>query len=116
LEPLWEQMNNIQIPLLIGCSGAFDTLTDLIDQTDPGTKTRIKQEIKMDDFTRIYETLIQSTTAERSEMKGMESIRIEMIVPSVLFIKLIIDRLNISQICQTDFALREGILYERIFS
>ncbi len=116
LEPLWEQMNNIKIPLLIGCSGAFDTLADLIDQTDPGTKARIKQEIKTNDFTRIYETLIQSTTAERVEMKGMESIRIEMIVPSVLFIKLIVDRLNISQICQTDFALREGILYERIFS
>ena len=116
LAPLWKQMNNVQIPLLIGCSGAFDTLADLIDQTDPGTKTRIKQEIKMDDFNRVYETLIKSTTAERSEMKGMESIRIEMIVPSVLFIKLIIDRINIPKICQTDFALREGVLYERIFS
>jgi len=49
-------------------------------------------------------------------MKGMESIRIEMIVPSVLLIKLIIDRLNIPKIYQTDFALREGVLYERIFS
>jgi len=116
LAPLWKQMNNVQIPLLIGCSGAFDTLADLIDQTDPGTKTRIKQEIKMDDFNRVYETLIKSTTTERSEMKGMESIRIEMIVPSVLFIKLIIDRINIPKICQTDFALREGVLYERIFS
>jgi len=116
LEPLWEQMNNIKIPLLIGCSGAFDTITDLIDQTDPGIKTRIKQEIKLDDFTRIYETLIKSTTAERTKMKGMESIRIEMIVPSVLFIKLIVDRLKIRKIYQTDFALREGILYERIFT
>jgi exopolyphosphatase/guanosine-5'-triphosphate,3'-diphosphate pyrophosphatase len=116
LEPLWEKMNNIQISQLIGCSGAFDTLADLIDQTDPGTKTRIKQEIEMDDFNRIYSTLLQSTTAQRSEMKGMESIRIEMIVPSVLFIKLIIDRLNIPKICQTDFALREGVLYERIFN
>ena len=116
LEPLWQQLNNIQIPLLIGCSGAFDTLADIIDQTDPGTKTRIKQEIAPDDFTRVYETLIQSTTAERTEMKGMESIRIEMIVPSVLFIKLVIDRLKIRKIYQTDFALREGVLYERIFS
>jgi len=116
MEPLWKQMNNIKIPLLIGCSGAFDTLTDLIDQTDPGTKTRIKQEIKIGDFTRIYETLIKSTTAERTKMKGMESIRIEMIVPSVLFIKLIVDSLKIRKIYQTDFALREGILYERIFT
>jgi exopolyphosphatase / guanosine-5'-triphosphate,3'-diphosphate pyrophosphatase len=116
LEPLWKQTKNTQIPLLIGCSGAFDTLVDLIDQTDPGTKTRINQEIKPNDFERIYEILIKSTTAERVKMKGMESIRIEMIVPSVLFIKLVIDRLKIKKICQTDFALREGVLYERIFS
>ena len=116
MEPLWEQLKNIRIPLLIGCSGAFDTLTDLIDQTAPGTKIRIKQEIEIDDFNWIFEILIKSTTAERKEMKGMESIRIEMIVPSVLFIKLVIDRLKIKKIYQTDYALREGILYDRIFS
>ena len=116
LEQLWNRLKNIQVPLLIGCSGAFDTLVDLIDQTDPGTKTRIKQEIEMDDFSRIYEILIKSSTSERMRMKGMESIRIEMIVPSVLFIKLIVDRLNIQKIVQTDYALREGVLYERIFS
>ena len=116
LDSLWEQMKNVRIPLLIGCSGAFDTLADLIDQTDPGTKMRIRQEVEMDNFIRVYETLINSTTAERSEMKGMESIRIEMIVPSVIFIKLVIDRLDIHKIVQTDFALREGVLYEKIFS
>jgi len=116
LEPLWTRFQNVQIPLLIGCSGAFDTLIDLIDETDPGTKTRIKQEIKTDDFIRIYEMLIQSTTAERIGLKGMESIRVEMIVPSVLFIKLVIERLKIRNIYQTDYALREGILYDRIFN
>lgn len=116
LNKLWNQPGNIGISGLIGCSGAFDTLADLIDQTDPGTKIRIRQEIKIDDFERIYRMLIESTTAERTRMKGMESIRIEMIVPSVLFIKLIIDRLKIRKIYQTDYALREGVLYERIFS
>ncbi len=116
LGQLWNQMENTDITNLIGCSGAFDTLADLIDQTDPGTKTRTKQEITIVDFERIYNLLITSTTAERVQMKGMESIRIEMIVPSVLFIKLIVDRLKIQKIHQTDYALREGILYERIFS
>jgi len=113
---LWNQTKNIRITDMIGCSGAFDTVADLIDQTEPGTKTRIKQEIKINDFNQIYERLIKSTTAERKEMKGLESIRIEMIVPSVIFIKLIIDGLNIQKIYQTDFALREGVLFERIFS
>ncbi|OFX63525.1 MAG: hypothetical protein A2066_11620 [Bacteroidetes bacterium GWB2_41_8] len=116
LEKLWNETRNSKISWLIGCSGAFDTLADLIDQTDPGTKTRIKQEITIQDFNRIYHLLINSTTAERNAMKGMESIRIEMIVPSVIFIKLIVDRLNIQKIAQTDFALREGVLSERIFS
>lgn len=116
MELLWNQTINTPISGLIGCSGAFDTLADMIDQTIPGTKTRIRQELKISDFDRIYNRLIRSTTAERSQMNGLESIRIEMIVPSVIFIKLVIDRLNIQKIYQTDFALREGVLYELIFS
>jgi len=113
---LWNRTKNSGITSLIGCSGAFDTLVDLIDQTDPGTKIRIRQEVKTGDFERIYQSLIKSTTAERTKMKGLESIRIEMIVPSVIFIKLVIERLNIQKIYQTDYALREGVLYELIFS
>jgi exopolyphosphatase/guanosine-5'-triphosphate,3'-diphosphate pyrophosphatase len=116
LESLWARMGNVEIPQLIGCSGAFDTIADLIDETDPGTKIRVSQQIALSDFNRIYRQLVNSTTAERTQMKGMESIRIEMIVPSVLFIKLVVDRLNIKTIFQTDYALREGVLYERIFS
>jgi exopolyphosphatase/guanosine-5'-triphosphate,3'-diphosphate pyrophosphatase len=116
LEYLWKRTKNFRITDLIGCSGAFDTLADLIDQTDPGSKQRIRQEVKLTDFERIYHVLIKSTTAERTKMKGLESIRIEMIVPSVIFIKLIVDRLKIQKIYQTDYALREGVLYEQIFS
>lgn len=116
LNPLWQQLKHIQISMLIGCSGAFDTIADLIDQTDAGTKTRIRQEIIIDDFNRIYEQLIGSTTSERMTMKGMESIRVEMIVPAVIFIRLILEKLTIPKIYQTDFALREGVLYERIFN
>ncbi len=116
LDLLWNQTINTPISSLIGCSGAFDTLVDLLDQTEPGTKTRIRQEIKTQDFERIYNLLIRSTTRERQQMKGLETLRIEMIVPSVIFIKLIVDRLNIQKIYQTDFALREGVLYELIFS
>jgi len=116
LEPLWKRLKNTNVSMMIGCSGAFDTLVDLIDQTDAGTKIRIRQEVTINDFYIIYEKLIASTTAERMKMKGMETIRVEMIVPSVIFIKMVIERLKIQKIFQTDFALREGVLYEQIFS
>ncbi len=116
LDQLWKKLEQLRVSCLIGCSGAFDTVADLIDRTDPGTKVRIRQEISPESFHQIYDSLIRSTTHERTAMKGMESIRIEMIVPSVIFIKLVIDRLQIKKIFQTDFALREGVLYEQIFS
>jgi len=116
LQPLWERLNRAQISMLIGCSGAFDTIVDMIDRTEPGTKSRKQQKIKIAEFQEIYKLLIHSTTRERTSMKGLESIRIEMIVPSVMFIKLVVEKLNITKIYQTDFALREGVLYEKIFS
>ena len=115
LEALWNRLQNVNISMLIGCSGAFDTVADLIDQTDAGTKTRIRQQVTLHDFNRIYDSLIASTTADRLKMKGMEPIRVEMIVPSVIFIKMIIDKLHIQTIIQTDYALREGVLFDNIF-
>lgn len=114
LGALWERLNGVPVTTLIGCSGAFNTITDLLDQTDAGTKARIRQEITISDFKRISEMLIASTTAQRMTMKGMESLRIEMIVPAILFIKLIVERIGIQRIYYTDFALMEGVLFERI--
>ena len=116
LDSLWNRLQKAHISMLIGCSGAFDTVADLIDQTNAGTKTRTRQEISYPDFKRIYEQLIASTTAQRMKMKRMEPIRVEMIVPSVIFIKMVIEKLNIQKIVQTDYALREGVLYEHIFN
>ena len=116
MDELWEQTRNRIIPCLVGCSGAFDTLADIIDQTNPGTKIRIKQELNLQEVNSVYQKLIASTTAERIAMKGMESIRVEMIVPAVIFIRLVLEKLKIQKIVQTDFALREGVLYELIFS
>lgn len=115
LDSLWQKTGELKIPVLIGCSGAFDTIADLIDQTDPGTKIRTNQEISLNDFNREYARLIESTTEERTAMKGMEPIRIEMIVPAVIFIRVVLNKLDIPKIYQTDFALREGVLFEQIF-
>lgn len=114
LSDLWNRLMEVPVTTLIGCSGAFNTLADLIDQTDAGTKARIQQEITTSDFNHIYEMLIASTTEQRMTMKGMESLRVEMIVPAIQFIKLIVERLKIQKIYYTDFALMEGVLFERI--
>jgi len=96
---------------LVGCSGAFDTIADITDLVDPGEKLRITQNISISDFYAIYNRLIKSTRAERLAMKGMDYVRVDLIVPAVILIELLISEIGITQITQTDFALREGVLF-----
>jgi exopolyphosphatase / guanosine-5'-triphosphate,3'-diphosphate pyrophosphatase len=100
------------IKTLIGCSGAFDTIADIIDKVDSGTKKRIKQRIELYDFRKVYEKITKSTRVERKALKGMDNVRIDLIVPAVILINHIINDLGIEKIYQTDFALREGVLYD----
>ena len=105
---------NEKVKTLIGCSGAFDTLCDIIDQVNPEEKMRITQEILMNEFFTVYEKLIGSTKEERIKMKGMDMVRVDLIVPAVILIEQVISRIGIQKIVQTDFALREGVLFEMI--
>lgn len=97
---------------LIGCSGAFDTIADMLDEVNPGEKQRVTQVISLEEFYVVYEKLLQSTRDERLQMKGMDYVRVDLIVPAVILIETLISAIGIKQIVQTDFALREGVLYE----
>lgn len=101
-----------KVTTLVGCSGAFDTIADIIDEVNPGEKQRKKQEIPLSDFNHVHETLVGSTRNERIKMKGMDMVRIDLIVPAVIFIQQLITQTGISKIIQTDYALREGVLFE----
>lgn len=107
-----EKCKSKKVTTLAGCSGAFDTIADVIDKVNPGEKQRKKQEISLNHFHRVYESLIYSTRGRRVEMKGMDMVRVDLIVPSVIFIQQLINQIGISKIIQTDYALREGVLYE----
>jgi len=100
------------IKILVGCSGAFDTIADIIDEVNPGEKQRVKQNILIADFNLIYEKLIYSTREQRLKMKGMDYVRVDLIVPAVIFIEHLISEIGITNIIQTDFALREGVFFE----
>ncbi len=101
-----------KVETLIGCSGAFDTIADMVDEVNPGEKQRITQVISLEEFYAVYEKLLQSTREERLQMKGMDVVRVDLIVPAVILIETLISAIGIKQIVQTDFALREGVLYE----
>ncbi len=111
LQAIENGKNNI-VKMLVGCSGAFDTIADMIDEVDPGEKQRTTQEISLTDFYAVYEKLLKSTREQRVQMKGMDQVRVDLIVPAVILIEKLIREIGIEKIVQTDFALREGVLFE----
>lgn len=110
--PALEMHKQNQGNTLIGCSGAFDTIADIIDHVNPHEKVRIKQKIELTDFPMVYQKLLYSTKMKRKKMKGMDSVRLELIVPAVILINTILENTGITEIYQTDYALREGVLFE----
>lgn len=100
------------VKTLAGCSGAFDTIADILDGVNPGEKQRRMQEITPDEFFMVYRKLIASSRQERLAMKGMDFVRVDLIVPAVILIERLITEVGIEKIILTDFALREGVLYE----
>jgi exopolyphosphatase/guanosine-5'-triphosphate,3'-diphosphate pyrophosphatase len=108
----FEKCKTENLKTLVGCSGAFDTIADMIDSVNPGEKLRTTQEISISEFYIVYQNLLKSTREQRLLMKGMDMVRVDLIVPAVIFIEQLISEIGINQIVQTDFALREGVLFE----
>ncbi len=114
LQALWEQFGDEPAEHLIGCAGAFDTLADLAEQSPAGEKHRIRFRLSLGEFYRIAGQVIGSSLKERAAMTGMDPLRIEMIVPALVLIRLLIKRLGIHSLTWTGYSLREGVLFEQI--
>jgi len=117
LSDFFEEFRRHQINTLVGASGSFETFAAMIREENPETVTEKKltpdaTEIDLTDFENLYQRLINSTLKERKQMKGLESHRLETIVPASLMVKFLMGKLKLKRIIQSDFALKEGILYE----
>ena len=107
------------VKTLLGASGSFETFEAMLraDEEDFESETALRAksvEITRKNFELLYERLINSTKKERQQMRGLEPMRIEMIVLACLFVKFIIEKLEIETIIQSNFSLKEGVIYQLI--
>lgn len=117
LSDLFEEFKKYKITTLIGASGSFETIAAMIRADDPNFEsgTSLSPEsnvIDLTDFENLYQKLINSTLKERKQMKGLESMRLEMIVVATLVVKFILQKLKLREMIQSNFALKEGVVYE----
>lgn len=117
LQPLYEAVKLFPITELIGSSGSFDSLAEMIAHrfyTPEILKDKTEYTFNLSDYKVIYENVIKSNKEERTKMKGLIEMRIDMIVISTIIVQFILTSFNIKKMRLSTYSLKEGTLSEII--
>lgn len=115
LKPLNSQLKKYPIETLIGCSGSFESLADMIKaEKNYNIKPENTYSFDNDDLKNLHRKLIASTEAERKTMPGLLEYRVDTIVFASIFIRYIMKRYKIKNMTFSGFALKEGVLADLI--
>ncbi len=117
LQSLYEAVKLFPITELIGSSGSFDSLAEMIAHrfyTPEILKDKTEYTFNLSDYKVIYENVIKSNKEERTKMKGLIEMRIDMIVISTIIVQFILTSFNIKKMRLSTYSLKEGTLSEII--
>lgn len=112
LAPLRTAANQFPVTELIGASGSFDSLAEMVQARFRGGQeiTGTEFEFDLGECETIHHLLIASTHEERLQIKGLVAMRVDMIVISAILVEYIIRELGISHMRMSSYALKEGVL------
>jgi len=100
-----------QPTVLVGASGAFESFL-LMKNHSLSTELPAHAVYNMNDYFDIYQQLVASTLEERMTMPGIELMRADMIAHAAIFVTFILKLTGIQHMEYSDYALKEGMLYE----
>lgn len=98
---------------LIGTSGAFDSIIEMIHGEFGGEEfieSKTCYEVEHELLKRISEKVKHSTLTERKEIKGLVPMRFDMIVISCLLIEYVLKLTGLSKVRVSTYSLKEGAL------
>jgi len=104
---------------LIGSAGSFDSFAEMIAHLlyDISIIKGITEyEFNLADCEKIFNVILRSTTRERTHMKGLTKMRVDMIVISSIFVDFIISHLDLKKMRLSKYSLKEGVLWELMHS
>lgn len=115
LHPLTVRLKNHPFHSLIGCSGSFESLADIIkaDKNIDSPFSKIYR-FDHDDFYQVYQQLILSNEKERREMPGLVEYRVDTIVLAAIFIRYIVKKFKVDKMYYSSYSLKEGVLSDII--
>lgn len=111
LQPLFNILKKYKTPCLVGASGTFDVLENLLPLLK---QTELSANIDVKNFHPLYQKIIKMNMEERRSKDGIPLSRADMIVVAMVLIKYIIKKAGIEKIMVSAYAMKEGILWEMV--
>lgn len=102
---------------LIGSSGAFDSVVEMIEGQLDGEefeKEKTEYLVDLNNYWKISDMVVQSTLAQRRIIKGLVEMRVDMMVISCLLINFTLRTFNLKRMRVSTYSLKEGALHEII--
>ncbi len=109
LEPLDEALKRFPPQDLVGASGTFDVLADMLDSTHLSPTSSRYGLAALKDYRK---KLLPSTTSERLLMADVPDDRADMFVLALFLAEHLAERAGLSTITSSTYAMKEGILRE----
>jgi len=107
----------LNVRCLVGSSGSYETFSDLIKYEFDLPKIRKTDPFNIIDieyFFKIHQKLINYDYEQRKNMPGMEIIRVQLIPIASVITNFIIRELDIKKIIQSNFSIKEGLIFDYI--
>ena len=113
LMEMFAKAEEYKIHSLVGSSGSFESLAEIIQHAHNNRKTHAgltEYEFDLRQLKNTTLNLLQSSKADRENLKGLVDFRVDTIVLASIFIDLVVEKLNISNLRLSTYSLREGVM------
>lgn len=112
LQPLHKACETFVPNTLVGCSGTFDTLSDIYcRKTNQSNEGLTDLPVTLEFYHQLHSDLITMTRDQRSKIPGMIELRVDMIVVASVLISYLIRRYDLNDMKASAYALKEGVLF-----
>ncbi|MCF8247501.1 MAG: hypothetical protein K9J37_20930 [Saprospiraceae bacterium] len=109
LEPLHTALRQHKTPQLIGASGSFEVVEDMLIRQKQHPLYSV---FSKEDFYQIHEKIIGADYQTRLKLPGLPPERVELIVVAFVLMDYIVLRAGVEKIVTSAYAMKEGMLLE----
>ncbi len=111
LQPLRQALQAHQTPLLLGASGSFEVIEDMLVKRKPHPLYSL---VPVSDYYQLHSKVLASSTAERLQMPNLPAERAELMAVAFVLVDFVIRLAGIHQIIPSAYSMKEGILKESL--